>query len=150
MASETSVIAIKPPSVASDSLGNRIRRGGFARARSNKSSAMDRSLAGTGLSRKLPGFLSRPCSSSLNSLITAMGADQLAQRSAEEPLCCFEPVLTAEVQEIPHLLDRMNNWDVWPTGRPRVEQRIIRDVADEKRGLAPGHRRYEQAGFEVE
>src|SRR5674476_1579389 len=74
----------------------------------------------------------------------------LAQRYADEPRCCFEPVLTAEVVKIPHLLDRMNNWDVWPTGRPRVEQRIVRDVADEKCGLAPGHRWYEQTGFEVE
>src|SRR5664280_2137076 len=149
MASETSVMAINPPSVASDSLGNRIRRGGSDRARSNKSSAMDGSLAGTGLSRNLPGCLSRRCSSSLKSLMTGIGA-ALAQRYADEPLCCFEPVLTAEVVEIPHLLDRMNNWDVWPTGRPRIEQRIVRDMADEKRGLAPGHRRYEQAGLEVE
>src|SRR5665647_981707 len=120
MASETSVIAIKPPSVASDSLGNRMWRGGSARARSNKSSAMDRSLAGTGLSRNLPGCLSRRCSSSLKSLMTGIGAP-LAQRYADEPLCCFEPVLTAEVVEIPHLLDRMHNWDVWPAGRPRAE-----------------------------
>src|SRR5450759_5156894 len=74
----------------------------------------------------------------------------LAQRYADEPLCCFEPVFTTKVVEIPHLLERMNNWDVWPTGRPRGEQRIVRDGADEKRGLAPGHRWYEQAGFEVE
>src|ERR1035437_7155975 len=74
----------------------------------------------------------------------------LAQCPVDEPFCSFDPVFTAKVVEIPHLLDRMNNWDVWPTGRPRGEQRIVRDVADEKRGLAPGHRRYEQAGLEVE
>src|ERR1022692_4702204 len=140
MASETSVMAINPPSVASDSLGNRIRRRG-----SSVSSAMVRSRTGRDFARDLPGWLSLWCISSLKSLMTGvLSLRWLAQCLVDEPFCCFDPVFSAKVVEIPHLLDRMNNWDVWPTGRPRGEQRIVRDVADEKRGLAPGHRWYEQ------
>jgi hypothetical protein len=34
---------------------------------------------------------------------------QVAQCPVDEPFRCFEPVFTAKVVEIPHLLDRMNN-----------------------------------------